>query len=168
MIEIKFTKKYLSYIGNTRINRQFISFKGDAMTIKNIVSNLVKLHATRDPLIIAKGEGISIEYDDYDDTKGYFIKINNSKIIVVNQNLDDFMMLFVVAHELGHALLHHRNANILKFDKGMAFIHDNDLFRTNCKYEYEANLFAIELLKYTFIHQVIPDELAIYIKKYMR
>lgn len=138
------------------------------MEIKNIVNRLVTLHATRNPLTIAKGEGINIEYDDYNETKGYFLKINNAKVIVINQNLDEFMMIFVAAHELGHAILHHRNADILKFDKNICFIRDDNLFKTNCKYEYEANLFAIELLKYYFSDKIIPFELVSYIKKYMR
>ena len=40
----------------------------------NLVRELVTKHGTCDPIKIAKLENIKIEYDFYEETKGYFIK----------------------------------------------------------------------------------------------
>ena len=136
------------------------------MNIIKEVKRLTEKHQSRDPFIIAKGENIAIEFSDYEETKGYFLKIVNKKVIVINQNLEELMILFAVAHELGHAILHHNKHDILKYDKGIYFMQDDDLFNTNSIQEHQANIFAVELLKYTLDGIVIPRDLENYLLKY--
>ena len=60
------------------------------------------------------------------------------KCIVVNDNLPDVIMRFILAHELGHAVLHTKKCKQFT---------DNDLFDDRSCMEQEANLFAAELIK---------------------
>ena len=59
------------------------------------------------------------------------------KCIFLNENLDEHEMRFVMAHELGHAILHPR--------QNCYFIR-NKTFLSADRIEIEANTFAIELL----------------------
>ncbi|MFR2840661.1 MAG: ImmA/IrrE family metallo-endopeptidase [Zhenhengia sp.] len=70
------------------------------------VKNLINRHETRDPKRIAKDLNIHVRYLPYETTKGYFIKIKGNKFIIINSNLDEVTQTIVLAHELGHALLH--------------------------------------------------------------
>lgn len=109
--------------------------------MKNIplrVRRLVKKYETRDPAKIARAFGIDIKYKSYSHhTKGYFINTLRNKFIVINKSIPEFEQRVVLAHELGHAVLHsNRDTYIIReytlFPKG---IHEN-----------EANYFAAELL----------------------
>lgn len=110
------------------------------------VKNLVNRHQTRDPRRIANNLNIHVKYLPYENTKGYFIKIKGNKFIIINSTLDETTQQIVLAHELGHALLHSNKTNFLKFEKGISLTQDEDLFNSNCIYENQANKFAAELL----------------------
>ncbi len=110
------------------------------------VKNLINRHETRDPKRIAKDLNIHVRYLPYETTKGYFIKIKGNKFIIINSNLDEVTQTIVLAHELGHALLHSNQRNFLKYEKGILLTQDDDLFNSNCIYENQANKFAAELL----------------------
>lgn len=116
------------------------------MNISLRVKNLASRHNTRDPIRIAKNLGIDIQYIPFNHAKGYFVKCMRNKYIVVNSNLDEFSQLVVIAHELGHALLHGKRKDILPYEKGVHRFHDEKLFNVNCILEQEANKFAAELL----------------------
>lgn len=116
------------------------------MNINLRVKNLVKRHQTRDPRRIASALNIQVKYFPYENTKGFFMKIKGNKFIVINSNLDETTQQIVLAHELGHALLHSNKKNFLKYEKGMLLTQDEDLFNSNCIYENQANKFAAELL----------------------
>ncbi|CAM2952612.1 ImmA/IrrE family metallo-endopeptidase [Hathewaya histolytica] len=108
------------------------------MNIRVRVKHLVQKYDTRNPYKLAKYLGINIEYKKYSDsTKGYFLKILRNKFIIINDNLSEHEKEIVLAHELGHAILHH--------NKDIRFIREFTLFPTGC-YENEANKFAAELL----------------------
>lgn len=116
--------------------------------IKSKVKTLINYHKTRNPFEIAKNLNIHIEYKPYSPyTKGYFIKILRNKFVVINSNLDEYSQNIVMAHELGHAILHS--------SQNICFIREHTLFPTGIL-ENEANRFAAELL--------IPD---FNIKEYM-
>lgn len=134
----------------------------------NLVRELVTKHGTCDPVKIAKLENIKIEYDFYEETKGYFIKILEYKYIVINQQLNYFLALFVIAHELAHALMHSDNFLVMKYEKGVYHSTSHDVFISNCIYEKEANLFAIQLLKNYFkeYQASLPEELKDILTKY--
>ncbi|MBR2284896.1 MAG: ImmA/IrrE family metallo-endopeptidase [Ruminococcus sp.] len=85
--------------------------------------------------------GINLIYDDMgtEDTsiKAMMIVYRRIKNIVVNENLPDIIMTFILAHELGHAVLHASRCKQFT---------DYGLFDNSGVMEKEANIFAAELL----------------------
>ena len=68
---------------------------------------------------------------------GYYTQIKRIKFILINSNLSELEKRFVVAHELGHAILHSKiSTPCLMHLKNI-----NDI-----KIEFEANKFAVQLL----------------------
>lgn len=109
------------------------------MNIKLRVKNLEKKYGTRDPYNLCKRLKINIIYMDLGEIKGIYKKVVTNKFIVINENLDEFCQKVVLAHELGHAILHH--------SKEIQALKDYDLFpRFSNQIEVEANTFAAELL----------------------
>ena len=108
---------------------------------KEKVRSLVKKFKTRDPFTIAKELGIIIKYKNLssDFPKGMFQKHLRRKFIILNMNKisDENELRMVMAHELGHVVLH---SNDIAF-----FLHDHT-FYSRGKFEKEANAFAAELL----------------------
>lgn len=119
------------------------------------VRSLVKKFKTRDPFAIARELGIIIKYkylsDDY--PKGMFKKVLRRRFIILNMSriIDENELRIVMAHELGHAVLHNSDSAF--------FLHDHT-FYSRGRFEKEANAFAAELL----IDTSIIDEL--YINNY--
>lgn len=102
------------------------------------VKHLVQKYQTRDPLRLARYLNINVAHKKYSiHTKGYYIKTLKNKFIVVNSTLDDYSQKIVLAHELGHAILHS--------SEPIYFIREYTLFPVG-PYEHEANKFAAELL----------------------
>lgn len=107
--------------------------------IKKIVNHLALRHGTRDPFQLAKDLGISILYCTLGNTLGYTVTYKRIPVIVLNEGLDERLMSFVCAHELGHAVMH-KNVNTQWLKRHTFFSID--------RYEREANTFAVELLFY--------------------
>lgn len=109
------------------------------MNIKGRVKNLVKKWGTKNPYKLCKYLKIEILYMDLGEIKGIYKKTLTNKFIVINENLSEFCQMVVLAHELGHALLHH--------SKEIQTLKDYDLFpKYSNQMEIEANTFAAELL----------------------
>lgn len=115
------------------------------MTIEAIADaalNLVKRCAETDPERLADSLGIHVSYEPmglYDGCcKGFFLVYHRIRHITVNSDLPPELQRVVLAHELGHAVLH--------ADLGQAAFHDVTLFDSADETEYEANIFASELL----------------------
>lgn len=107
--------------------------------IKKRLKNLIKKYGTRDPHKICKYLKIEIFYMDLGNIKGIYKKTLTNKFIVINENLSEFCRKIVLAHELGHAILHD--------SKEIQALKDYDLFPKYVNYiEKEANIFAAELL----------------------
>lgn len=108
---------------------------------KKTAKYYIEKYKTRDPFAIAKELRIIIKYKNLsnDSPRGLFKKILKRKFIILNMsrinNSRDLKM--VIAHELGHAIMHSSNSAF--------FLHDHTLYARG-KFEREANMFASELL----------------------
>lgn len=107
------------------------------MDIKKRVNQLVKKYKTRNPLEIAERMGCIIVRYPLEGVRGFYHYFQRNHIIYVDDMLPDHMILFVIAHELGHVFLH-KKSNAIFMDTRTHFVKN--------KYENEANLFAMDLL----------------------
>lgn len=106
--------------------------------IKSKVVELIDKHNTNDPFKIATYENIFVHpWDLHQDIHGFYKYIRRSKHIFYNINIEEWLITFICAHELGHAILHPR-ANT-------PFMRTNTFFSID-RIEVEANAFAVELL----------------------
>lgn len=102
------------------------------------VREILKKFDTRDPFEIAKHLGIEVYFKKYPmGLKGYFSRIKKRKIIVINSNYCECIQKIIMAHELGHALLHR---------KFIQYSAEKDFFPCGSAFELEANRFTAELL----------------------
>lgn len=101
---------------------------------------LIKKYNTRDPFQIAEELGVTLMFrEDFKNLKGMYKVILRNRYIFINSNLEPEMQALVCAHELGHDLLHRV---FLKSSVFQEFV----LYDMKSKPEYEANIFASELL----------------------
>jgi Zn-dependent peptidase ImmA (M78 family) len=101
---------------------------------------LVKKYKTRDPLVLAEALNIHVRFsNEFEKLKGMYIIIYGNRFIIVNGKLDEQTKRLVVAHEIGHDRLHRQLAE-------KSVISGLSLYKKDCRPEYEANLFAAELL----------------------
>lgn len=112
-------------------------------TIAESANRLKKKYADTDPARLARDMKILVSYEPmgiYDGCcKGFFIIHRRKKHITVNSDLPQILQRVVLAHELGHCVLHaSMSAN--------AAYHEMTLFDDADHTEYEANVFAAELL----------------------
>jgi len=107
--------------------------------IAEMAHSLVRRCETTDPFRIADEIGVDVSYADLGNLKGMYSYIKRNRFIVVNQELGDVERRVVCAHELGHDQRHRDLAR-------NKWLHDFMLYNMNAQPEYEANLFAAELL----------------------
>ena len=105
--------------------------------IHKTVSYYVKKYETSDPFQIAKELNIELAIGNMGSRLGCYMYMKRHKCVFLNENLDEQEQRFVMAHELGHAILHPR--------QNCYFIR-NKTFLSADRIEIEANTFAIELL----------------------
>ena len=110
--------------------------------IKNKAAQCIRKFDTRDPFVIAKALNVQVFYANLGRVAGYYQYIKRHRCIYIHSDLRDHDARIVMAHELGHAILH-RTENC-------CFLENKTLFLTS-KIEMQANLFAAELL--------VPDDL---------
>ena len=100
-------------------------------------SKVIDEYQSNDPFIIAEKMNINVFTRPLVDIGGYYMVLkNNVKIAVIDSGLSRHLQRFVLAHEIGHSLLHP--------EKG-AFMLKTSIFATD-RQEVEADKFAIELL----------------------
>lgn len=111
--------------------------------ICNEVRGLTEKYCERSPLRLAEGMGVIVRYEpmgsDENACKGFFIAQSGQRHITVNSDLSETTQQLVLAHELGHAVLHCGKARLQTY-------HDFSLLEAKTTLEYEANLFTAELL----------------------
>lgn len=113
--------------------------KKNEQKIKRLVRYYERITNSHDPVKIAEYAGIRILYTPLGEIAGMYMLIKRKRWIFINNNIPNDSPLFkvVVAHELGHALLHRK--------ENCAFIKNHTLLLTS-GIEREANLFAARLL----------------------
>lgn len=97
-------------------------------------------YETRDPQRLANELNILVYRQDLGECQGCYIYMKRRKCIFLDQNLEEQEEKMVLAHELGHAVLHRK--------KNCYFLREKTLLLPGI--EREANIFAAELL--------IPEE----------
>ena len=108
--------------------------------IAGAVEKLVRKYGTRNPYELCDALGVRIRYKDLGtDIKAYYFYQSRIRNIVLNTQISEAVQRILVAHELGHDRLHRDIAMLKGFQ-------EIDLFDMALPTEYEANLFAAELL----------------------
>ncbi len=101
---------------------------------------LVQLHQTRDPFrLLDCVRAVTVRRSQYSRLKGFCALINKTYYVVINDTLPEDEQRIVAAHELGHLMLHKR-------ELAVAPMKDEHMYLMKQPEEYEANLFAADLL----------------------
>ena len=105
--------------------------------IQKIVSRYIHKYETRNPFEIAKALNIEVLIGALGSRCGCYMYLKRHRCIFLNESLPEHEKRLVMAHELGHAVLHRK--------ENCYFIRNKTLL-LNSKKEIEANKFAMELL----------------------
>lgn len=108
--------------------------------------DLIREYGTNDPFLIAGGiKNVYVKEFYPRKQKGFCVDILNNYYIYINGNLSGQMKRMVCAHELGHILFHKDKLGRDKNGKLQKLV-EWELFDIKDHTEYEANLFAADLL----------------------
>lgn len=105
--------------------------------IRSLVAYYKRKFGTSDPFKIARQLHIEVQIGDIGSRCGCYMYLKRHKCILLNENLEEHEMQLVMAHELGHAIMHPW--------ENCYFIRNKTLL-LNSRTEIEANKFAMELL----------------------
>lgn len=105
--------------------------------IKARANRLVRFYKTRNPFEMIKGMNVILVYYPLEGVRGFYQYFQRNNIIYIDEKLSDIEKKFVLAHELGHMILHKKSNAI--------FMDTRTHFNTD-RYENEADLFAMILL----------------------
>lgn len=106
--------------------------------IKTIVKALIRKYKTNNVYELADYLGIILIISPLGGTcAGSYMYINRRRTVFLNSVLSEHERILVLAHEIGHAVLHKKT--------NCYFMKNKTLFLT-CKIEREANIFASEFL----------------------
>ena len=97
----------------------------------------MKKYNTRNPFELARYLNVQVVSGDMGSRAGCYMFLKNHKCIFLNDNLDENEKMLVMAHELGHAIMHRK--------ENCYFIRNKTFLLTSTN-EIEANKFAMELL----------------------
>lgn len=106
------------------------------MEIKNTVQGLCRKFNTSNPYQLADDLGIQVFYCNLGSVRGYYYMAHKIKLIYLHNGLSEHIERFVLAHEIGHSIMHPRACT--------PFL-QNTFFSTD-KLEIQANKFAAELI----------------------
>ena len=107
------------------------------MDIKARVDKLVCKYKTRNPFEMIKGMNVILVIYPLKGVRGFYQYFQRNNIIYIDETLSEHDKIFVLAHEIGHMIMHKKSNAI--------FMDTRTQFRTS-RYETEANKFAMELL----------------------
>jgi Zn-dependent peptidase ImmA (M78 family) len=108
--------------------------------VYQVIGKLVRRYGTRDPFELMDAMHVQVRfYYDLTRTKGFTRYFLRQYFAGINGNLPASEQRVVAAHELGHIVLH---AEALK----TAPLFDTAVYDKRSNTEYEANLFAADLL----------------------
>lgn len=101
---------------------------------------LSRKYKTRDPFeLLDYLHVVVFETDRYKTLKGYCFLSCRTMYVAINNSLSDAEKRIVAAHELGHIILHRQQLKL-------APMKDTLLYDMTSSMEYEANLFAADLI----------------------
>lgn len=110
--------------------------------VVNQVEALVKKVQSRDPYVICNELNYKLHYMDLKQRlKAYYFYQSRINNIIIDENVIEIFRPILIAHELGHGLLHREIAMMSGFQE-LEVLEK----RSDKPMEYEANLFAAELL----------------------
>ena len=106
--------------------------------ISRVAGRYVRRYGTADPERLAHLLGIRIIETDFATLKGVYKVIKRNAFIFIKADLDPVMRKIVLLHEIGHHVLHRKEAQVFQ---------EFSLFTDMAvnRMEYEANLFAAEI-----------------------
>lgn len=104
--------------------------------VKRVVMKLKRIYKTNCPYELAKYLNIVLVIEPLGKPLGMYNYINKNKVIWINSSIDEDEKRYVLAHEIGHAVLHPKSSCFFSSVRNINI----------SKKEYEANLFAAELL----------------------
>lgn len=107
------------------------------MDIKKRADKLARFYRTRNPFEIIQGMNVILVTYPLEGVRGFYQYFQRNNIIYLDERLSEHDRKFVLAHEMGHMLLHKKSNAI--------FMDTRTQFNTS-RYEKEADLFAISLL----------------------
>ena len=110
----------------------------DSFGIYKKAELLIRKSGTNNVLQIANNLGIKLYYENYEKLLGMYTCRWKHRIIFLNNNLEDYMLQMVLAHEIGHDILHR--------DLASEGLKEFTLFNLKNITEYEANAFAAHIL----------------------
>lgn len=106
------------------------------MNVKTLIHKLYRKYKTLDPYRLAEEMDIIVHHMDLGKTRGFCYTSRRIRQIFLNNNLPEHTERFVLAHEIGHLVMHPKHT--APFLQSTFFSMD--------RFETEANKFAAELL----------------------
>ncbi len=98
----------------------------------------VKKYDSRNPIEIASASGVHLYYEKFNSLLGLYTCKWRRRMIFLNNDLEEPLSSIVLAHELGHDLLHR--------DMAESGLREYNIFGIKDRTEQEANIFAAHLL----------------------
>ena len=106
-----------------------------------IANKLVAKYNTRNPFVLAKELNIDVVERNFKKQNGVYNVVLNNDFIFIKQSLCEELKKIVLAHEIGHCVLHREESVRCGGFK------DYDVFsKQNIFLEKEANIFAVQIL----------------------
>ncbi len=106
------------------------------------VKSVKRKYCEQDPRRLCREMGIRVLFHPLgtqpDAIKGFYSENFRIRTIIINSDLPEVIQKIILAHELGHAVLHRQS--------GFQGFHDYTVFNECVHTEQEANLFAAEYL----------------------